>query len=75
MIDTDKIKDYIRGHDLIQKMTVDLKELKAAKKTLELEIAKHLLENKIDVIDSSQFRIYRYDKRLVLYRRSNAVFD
>ena len=75
MIDTEKIKDYIRGHDLIQKMTVDLKELKSAKRTLESEIANHLLENKIDVVDSSQFRIYRYDKRLVLYRRSSAVFN
>jgi hypothetical protein len=74
MIDTNKIKDFIRGHDLIQKMTKDLKELKVAKRTLELDIAKSLSENNIEVIDSPNVRIYRYDKRLVLYRRNNNEF-
>ena len=69
-MDLNKIKDFIRSHEMIQQMTKDLKVLKSAKRELEADIAQYLSEISIDVIDASQYRIYKYDQRLVIYKRS-----
>ena len=69
-MDVNKIKDFIRSHEMIQKMTKDLKVLKSAKRELEADIAQYLSEISIGVIDASQYRIYKYNQRLVIYKRS-----
>ena len=70
MLNPSKIKDFIHSHELIQKMSKDLKDLKSAKRELEADIAKYLSENNIEIVDTNQYRIYKYEQRLIIYKRA-----
>lgn len=69
MIDQEKMKEFLQAHELIIRLSNDLKALKKTKHEYEADIADALDERKIDVVDTTKYRIYRYDKRLVPYKR------
>ena len=69
MIDAEKIKDLLQAHETIAKMSHDLKELKCARRSLEADLSKTLAEIGIEVVDTPIYRIYRYDNRLIPYKK------
>ena len=61
------LRNYIVTHQTIQQMNKELKDLKTVRSLLEQEISEYLIANNIDVVNVANFRIYRYENRLMLY--------
>ena len=75
MIDAEKIKDLLQAHETIAKMSHDLKELKCARRSLEADLSKTLSEIGIEVVDTPIYRIYRYDSRLIPYKKKTTWWN
>ena len=69
MVDSEKIKDLIQSHELIIRLSNDVKELRKAKRSLEIDLIKTLTELKIEVVDTAQYRLYRQDDKLIPYKK------
>ena len=65
MVDSEKIKDLIQAHELIISLSNDVKDLRKAKRSLEIDVT----ELKIEVVDTPQYRLYRQDDKLIPYKK------